>query len=146
MAAGTSSLRCCDSGTQRAPSARVALQRPEGAANSVSIRADQPVLTANPTDLGKGCSADTPRLLATLSAGSGARARQVLRPQQGLRSASKPDLCARGHTPRGSESPTGDPGFAGAGPPPPSPPSALCALLFRCSQRSAQRTHSPSLP
>ena len=72
MAAGTSSLLLRDSGAQRAPSARVALQRPEGAANSASIRADQPVLTANPTYLGKGCSADTPCPLATLLASSGA--------------------------------------------------------------------------
>lgn len=117
MAAGTSSLRCCDSGTQRAPSARVALERPEGAANSVSIRANQPVLTANPTDPGQGCSADTPRPLVTLLAGSGAPAHQVLRPQQGLRSALQPDLCTRGHPPRGSESPTADPGLDGAATP-----------------------------
>lgn len=74
MAAGTSSLRGGDSGAQRAPSARAAPQRPEGAAIPAPIRADPPVLDANPTDPGKGCSAGAPRPPAALLTGFGAPA------------------------------------------------------------------------
>lgn len=69
MATGTSSPHGDNSGTQRAPGARAAPQRPEGAAIPAPIRADPPVLAANPTDPGKGFSAGAPCPPATLLAG-----------------------------------------------------------------------------
>lgn len=47
---------------QRAPGARAARQRPEGAASPAPIRADAPALAANPTGPGQGRSADAPVL------------------------------------------------------------------------------------
>lgn len=69
MATATSSSHRDDSGTQRAPGARAAPQRAEGAAIPAPIRADPPVLAANPTDPGKGCSAGAPCPPATILAG-----------------------------------------------------------------------------
>ena len=115
MAAGTSSLRGGDSGVQRAPGARAAPQRPEGAANPAPIRADPPVPAANPTDPGKGCLAGAPRSPTALLAGlRSPRARQVPPPLRGRRSGSQPELCARGHLPRRYERPAADSGLDGA--------------------------------
>lgn len=69
MAAGISSRRRGDSGSQRAPDGRAAPQRPEGAGIPAPIRAARPVLAANRTDPGKPCSAGAPRPPAALLAG-----------------------------------------------------------------------------
>lgn len=74
MAARASSLRAGDSGAQRAPGARAALQRPQGAANPAPIRADTPAVAANPASPGERCPAAAPRPLAALRAGAAAPA------------------------------------------------------------------------
>lgn len=106
---------------QRAPGARAARQRPEGSANPAPIRADAPVLAANPTGPGQGRSADAPVLSPRCQPAPGSRARQVPPPLRGRRSAAQPGLCARGHLPRGSGA-RSDPGRTRSSPC--SPPGA----------------------
>lgn len=152
MAAGTSWLRGCGSGAQRVPGARAAPQSQEGAASPVPIRADRPVLAANPTDPGQGCSAGTLRPPAALRAGSRAlehakcrrrrctpRAAPPPPPLQGRRSASQPELCARRHPPLGSERPAAAPGPDGA-----LTPAPLAGPRAPCCPRVARRARARS--